>query len=59
MTRALRSDSHIQWLAEQVVVQGVEYFPGWVDLDAYPALAPYCVHGQDVGLLKTSEARHA
>ena len=34
--------TEVRWLKERVVLDGVEYIPGWVNIVAYPALLPYC-----------------
>ena len=34
--------TEVRWLKERVVLGGVEYIPGWVNIVVYPELLPYC-----------------
>ena len=33
----------IRWLPHTIYNQDVTTYPGWVDVEAFPALAPYCI----------------
>lgn len=43
MNRGKVRSPSVMWLKETAVVGHTTYFPGWVDVEVFPELKPYCV----------------